>query len=126
MAYASALPMQESSEARVLAHIRANPGATNESISIALRMPIQSVTPCTFALKAQGLVWITGRGTTSTGRAAASHSVARCIECGRTGMSVAEPTLGIFDYMCVCGCRFRAHVGAKHSREVVTYKGATE
>lgn len=126
MAYHSVLPVVENAEARVLAYIRANPKATNESIGLALGMPIQSVTPCTYALKAKGLIWITGRGTTTTGRTAAVHSVARCIECGRTGMSVTEPTEGTFDYICSCGCRFHAHVGTKHSQEVITYKGASE
>lgn len=110
---------REQVESYVLHH----PGVTNDDISLALDLPIQTVTPTTFDLKASGRLWIVGHKATRTGRTAASHDVARCPECGRTGNPCAEIEPGLMHYTCNCGTSYRAYVGVRHDKPACIVRG---
>lgn len=108
---------------RVRQFIEANPNVTNEDIAMALNMRIQGVTPRTRELKMNGLVWITGRAATSTGRNAYTMKAATCPNCLSTKLEATPETEGTFSYYCyTCGKRFEARTGG-NSTEVVEVIG---
>lgn len=118
-AFVSVEPILPTFDARVTTYIRDNPGCTNDDLTRGLGMPIQSVTPSTFRLKQQGLVWIVGHKPTSTGRSAGAMSLARCPTCGRTELDIRKEQQGVFRYECGAHHVFRAYVGARCSEEAV-------
>lgn len=111
--------LQARRRALVLKHLKEHPGETNEEISEALGLPIQSVTPRTRELKERGRIWITGKRETSSGRMAAEMSPASCPLCGAPPESIAYWGEGGFVYRCTCGCEYVALVGPSRNLSVV-------
>lgn len=101
-------------------YVEANPGSTNEDIATALNMKIQSVTPRTRELKVNGLLWITGKEKTASGRNGYAMSPATCPNCMSTKLEVSRESEGMFGYYCfTCGHRFRARLSENSELEEV-------
>lgn len=99
--------------------IEANPDVTNELISEGLRMRIQAVTPRVKELKENGIVWITGKVRTSTGRYANTLRVATCPHCMSTNVIASRRDAVSFCYHCWdCGSDFVARVGERSAEQV--------
>ena len=104
---------------QVRQYIEANPNVTNEDIAQALGMRIQGVTPRTRELKVNGLIWITGRARTSTGRTAFTMRAATCPHCLSTKLEATPETTNTVSYYCyTCGKRFMARTGGEKSEIV--------
>lgn len=92
--------------------IAANPDVTNEDISKAMNIRIQTVTPRTRELKVNGLVWVTGKALTSSGHVACTMSAATCPHCMSTKLEANQEDREFVSYYCyTCGERFRARTG---------------
>ena len=118
-AYYAAKTLSHPLTMKVRSFIAANPDCTNEDISLGLRLRIQTVTPRSKELKENGIVWITGKARTSTGRTANTLHVATCPYCMSDHILARRRDALFFDYQCWdCGRKFSARLG-KRSADVV-------
>jgi len=100
--------------------IRYNPKCTNENIATGLGMKIQTVTPRTKELKENGIIWIVGKGKTSSNRSAWLYSIASCPKCKSNSLSVTKMDAVRFAYHCNnCNHNFIATVGSDRTQEVL-------
>ena len=108
---------------KVRSFIAANPDCTNEDISQGLRLRIQTVTPRVKELKENGIVWITGRARTSTGRTANTLRVATCPFCMSEHVLANRRDSVVFDYRCWdCGRNFCARLGERSADVVEVFR----